>query len=419
MINYEKINSQTVIILRKVFLFCILIILSGRISIAQEMSVTLSNQSLSRREAITEIKNQTDYHFAINHSSFDEDGIVHFKKRIIPLHEALSQLLSGTGQTYIINGKQILIFSTQEGATEENTESEKPKEQNTHPAKKENYHYPATTPTQEFVPYNRSFEEELKKYNSRPFTQQPEQSTQIVQPKQSEQFEQIQQPKQNESNTYKREATQTKSKSYISSGTSRSYPLRQFEAVPTGKHVANNLPYFNSVPSRFSIKTNVLYGLAALTPNLGVEIGLTPKTSIDLSVGWNPFNKKGSEESNKKLMHFLIKPEFRYWLCERSNGHFFGIHPFYADYNISEREVPLLFKKEYRYEGDAFGIGVSYGYHWMLNKHWGIEFNAGVGAAFLKYSKFKCEKCSDKIGDFKKKYFGPTSLGIKLVYILK
>jgi len=406
MINNQKINTQVVIILRKVSLFCILIILSGWISIAQEMSVTLSNQTLSRREAITEIKNQTDYHFAINHSSFDDNGIVHFTKRIIPVHEALSQLLSGTGQTYSINGKQILIFPTGEDSIEQNTNLEKRKEQNANFEKKENNHYPTTTPPREFTPSKRNFEDELKKYNSRSLIQQP---------KQAEQFEQ---PKQNESSSYKREVTQTKSKSYIS-GTSRSYPLRQFEIVPTGKHVPNNLPYFNSVPSRFSIKTNLLYGLATLTPNLGIEIGLTPKTSLDLSVGWNPFNRKGSEESNKKLMHLLIKPEFRYWLCERSNGHFFGIHPFYVDYNISERKVPLLFEKEYRYEGDAFGIGVSYGYHWMLNKHWGIEFNAGIGAAFLKYSKFNCEKCSDKIGDFKKKYFGPTSLGIKLVYILK
>lgn len=45
-------------------------------------------------------------------------------------------------------------------------------------------------------------------------------------------------------------------------------------------------------------------------------------------------------------------PEFRYWLCERYNGHFFGLHSGYVFYNISG--VRVLFQdkstKNHRYQ---------------------------------------------------------------------
>ena len=42
---------------------------------------------------------------------------------------------------------------------------------------------------------------------------------------------------------------------------------------------------------------------------------------------------------------------FRYWLCERYNGHFFGLHSGYAFYNISGVRIPFQSKstKDHRY----------------------------------------------------------------------
>ncbi|MEG1935625.1 MAG: DUF3575 domain-containing protein, partial [Rikenellaceae bacterium] len=42
-----------------------------------------------------------------------------------------------------------------------------------------------------------------------------------------------------------------------------------------------------------AIKTNLLYGAAAYTPNLGLEIGLGRKTTLDISGGYNPWNRDG------------------------------------------------------------------------------------------------------------------------------
>ncbi|MFR6635582.1 MAG: DUF3575 domain-containing protein [Alistipes onderdonkii] len=32
-----------------------------------------------------------------------------------------------------------------------------------------------------------------------------------------------------------------------------------------------------------------------------------------------------------------------------------------------------------RYKGNAYGLGVSYGYAWMLSKRWNIALEAGIG----------------------------------------
>lgn len=170
------------------------------------------------------------------------------------------------------------------------------------------------------------------------------------------------------------------------------------------------------------IKTNLLYGGVTFTPNLGLEVGLGRRTTLDISAGYNPWNVNGSNVSNKKLAHFIVQPEFRYFLCERFNGHFFGIHALYSQYNISEHELPMLFghsSKEYRFQGSAYGGGVSYGYQLMLGTHWNLEFEIGVGYARLDCDKYNCGKCGTKIESGHKNYFGPTKAGISLIYIIK
>lgn len=170
------------------------------------------------------------------------------------------------------------------------------------------------------------------------------------------------------------------------------------------------------------IKTNLLYGGYTLTPNLGVEIGLSERTTLEISGGYNPWNLSGMKNDNKKLVHWLAQAEFRYFLCEQFNGHFFGVHALGGKYNIAGHELPLLLgkgSKESRFEGSAMGAGVSYGYQWVLNNHWNVEFNIGVGYVGLKYNKHDCPKCGETVGTFSRSYFGPTKAGVSIIYLIK
>ena len=173
---------------------------------------------------------------------------------------------------------------------------------------------------------------------------------------------------------------------------------------------------------KVAIKTNLLYAAYTYTPNIGMEIGLGKRSTLDLGAGYNPWNLEGSESNNKKLVHWLGNLEYRYWLCERFSGHFFGIHALGTQYNIAQRELPLLFGKDsknYRYEGYGYGGGLSYGYQWILSKRWSMEANIGVGYTRLHYDKYECKKCGEKLGTENRNYFGPTKAGISLVYIIK
>lgn len=169
------------------------------------------------------------------------------------------------------------------------------------------------------------------------------------------------------------------------------------------------------------IKTNLLYGTGGFTPNLGVEIGLGKRTTLDISGSYNWFNLSGKKNDNKKLVHWMVQPEFRYFLCEKFNGHFFGVHALYSQYNIGGHELPMLFGKgadKYRHQGWAAGAGISYGYQLMLGRSWNLEFNIGVGYAQLNYDKYDCKTCGDKVGTETKHYFGPTKAGVSLIWII-
>ena len=168
-----------------------------------------------------------------------------------------------------------------------------------------------------------------------------------------------------------------------------------------------------------ALKTNLFYGAYTYTPNLSVELGLGPRTTLDVGAGYNPWNLNGSDTNNKKLVHLLGEIEYRYWLCEKFNGHFFGVHALGAKYNISGHELPLLFgkgSKDFRYEGWAIGAGISYGYQFILSQRWNLEANIGIGYAYLDYDRYDCQKCGTQIDSAQRDYFGPTKAGISLVY---
>ncbi|MGL5689448.1 MAG: DUF3575 domain-containing protein [Bacteroidales bacterium] len=178
----------------------------------------------------------------------------------------------------------------------------------------------------------------------------------------------------------------------------------------------------NIAAQKIAVKTNLLYGGITLTPNLGAEISIAPRWTLDLTGGYNPWNLHGSISNNKKLVHWLVEPEARYWLCQKFSGHFFGTHLLFSQYNISQHRLPWLLGKgsqNYRYEGNAAGGGLTYGYQFILGNHWNLEASIGIGYARLWYDKFNCLKCGEKLESSHRNYFGPTKAAISIVYLIK
>ena len=165
----------------------------------------------------------------------------------------------------------------------------------------------------------------------------------------------------------------------------------------------------------WALKTNAVYWATA-TPNLGAEIRLAPKWTLEAEVGLNPFRGTNDDGSfGRSLKHFRLHPELRYWFCEAFYKHFLGLHIPYIIYNVSD--IKLLGTENERHQGWGTGIGISYGYQWVLGKHWNIEASVGVGYLYLDSEVYPCTNCGTKIRDVKKHYFGPTQAAISAVYL--
>lgn len=159
-------------------------------------------------------------------------------------------------------------------------------------------------------------------------------------------------------------------------------------------------------------KTNLLYDITT-TFNLGLEVGLGPRMTLDISGNYNPWRFH-----DYRLKHGLIQPELRYWTCEKFNGHFFGLHGFYGSYNVGGLPFNSNIRHN-RYQGHLYGGGLSYGYQWILNDHWNLEASIGLGYAYIKYKKYPCEDCGEMIKKDHRNYIGPTKAAISLIYIIK
>ena len=165
-----------------------------------------------------------------------------------------------------------------------------------------------------------------------------------------------------------------------------------------------------------AVKNDLLTG-ALSSPNLSVEVKLSDRFTLEAGFHYNPFPAGG----DKRWKHWFVQPELRYWMCQPFGGHFFGAHLMYGVYNAGDMILPLgLFKgvRSSRYEGDFLGLGVSYGYHFILSPRWSIETSLGVGFLHIGYERYRCLHCGEQTGGGYKNFIAPTRAAVSLVYLI-
>lgn len=160
---------------------------------------------------------------------------------------------------------------------------------------------------------------------------------------------------------------------------------------------------------KFALKTNALM-LASSTFNLGFEVGLAKKLTLDVSANYNPWEFKYFQ-----LKHWLVEPELRYWLCERFRGSFFGLHAYYGEMDV--HNLKAFGMGHYYYKGNSIGVGLSYGYQWMISKRWSMEATVGFGYSRMKYDKYDGSK--EWFDKDTYHFFAPTKMGLSFIYMIK
>lgn len=172
---------------------------------------------------------------------------------------------------------------------------------------------------------------------------------------------------------------------------------------------------FSASAQKFAIKTN-LVGDATTSIALGVEPRLGKRFTLDIPVSYNPW--KFSDETRFK--HILLQPELRYWFCDTYNRSFIGVHVHGAFFNISNIDLSWGTTegfKDHRYQGWLYGAGISYGYDWILGKHWNLEATIGAGYARMIYDRYVCTNCGFQDAEGNYDYWGITKVAISLVYL--
>ena len=178
--------------------------------------------------------------------------------------------------------------------------------------------------------------------------------------------------------------------------------------------------------NNLAIKTNLLYD-ATTTPNLGFEVGAGRKNTFQAFYGINPWTFSSSH-GDRKAKHWVFMPEYRWWTCSRFNGHFFGVHLMGGQFNAGNLDIPLpgMFfggrdiakdVRDYPCQGWFAGAGATYGYQWILDRHWNLEAEIGIGYDRVWYDRYPCYQCGAKIATGVTNYAGVTKVGLSIMYI--
>lgn len=120
---------------------------------------------------------------------------------------------------------------------------------------------------------------------------------------------------------------------------------------------------------RIALTTNLLEDVV-LTPNIGVDIVVADRQSLTLDTSIAPY--KLSKQFYNKCMTFRVG--YKFWLNQAFYAHYIGVDAVASssDYKILSTDL----KNEY------VGVGLGYGYSFMLGKRLNFVPCIGLGLAY-------------------------------------
>ena len=161
-----------------------------------------------------------------------------------------------------------------------------------------------------------------------------------------------------------------------------------------------------AMAQRVALKTNVLYWATA-TPNLGLEFRLNRHLTLGVEGAVNKL-KINSIDTRAEM----AAAEMRYWFSARPQaGHFIGLAGIGANYDIT--------KDQACHKGDAFGAGLTYGYSFVLSRHWSLEATIGAGQVYRHEKSYAKGSAEPEQVNVKKWQWAPIKVGATFVYIIK
>lgn len=149
--------------------------------------------------------------------------------------------------------------------------------------------------------------------------------------------------------------------------------IRPAGVVPTP--VAPRVKTFRTV---MAVKTNLLFDVA-LAPNVEVEFTLDKKYRWSLMAEyWTPWYVWHHNSRAYEIQTWGL--ELRRWngKCRERRpaltGSFWGLYAAFARYDLEWNSTGD--------QGEAYSLGITYGYSWPIHRHWNFELSASIGAFY-------------------------------------
>ena len=122
---------------------------------------------------------------------------------------------------------------------------------------------------------------------------------------------------------------------------------------------------------RMAITTNLLSDVA-LAPNFGVDVVIADKQSLAIDVTCAPY--KVSEKLHNKQM--ALTASYKFWLTQALYAHYISVDGVLCSTDL---QIGSLGSRD-----EYVGLGIGYGYSFIIGKKINIVPNIGVGVAYGK-----------------------------------
>ena len=122
---------------------------------------------------------------------------------------------------------------------------------------------------------------------------------------------------------------------------------------------------------RIAVTTNALEDIV-LTPNVGVDVVVADRQSITFDASVSPY-KIADNFHNKRM---TVRAGYKYWFNQAFYAHYVGV-----DAVLSSSDVGVA---SFKSRDEYIGVGVGYGYSFILGKRLNLVPHIGVGIAYGK-----------------------------------
>lgn len=168
----------------------------------------------------------------------------------------------------------------------------------------------------------------------------------------------------------------------------------------------------NISAQRWGISTNALEYANFITLNAEAAAAVGKHWSIHINGKYNPFifNTKGSPTEQLMNKSLTAAVGGRYWPFFVYSGFYYGFKAQWSQFSrggITSRRSS---------EGDAFGLGISFGYSLIVSRHFNIEFGVGLWGGNAFYTTYSCPECGEILKRGSKWFVYPNDIVINLLF---